>query len=54
MTTAKKEYVIESKGWDYASKSLQRKKDALNEMIKEIAKESNMTIEEVKIKFNIK
>ena len=47
MTTSKK-YVIESKGFNYASKSLLSKKEELNKMIEEMAVKYNMTIEDVK------
>ena len=54
MKTLKKEYIIESKGFNYVSNSIDRKKEKINKMIKEMSVEYNMSIEEVKIKFNIK
>ena len=47
-----KKYVIESLGFNYASKSLLSKKELLNKMIQEMAVKYNMTIEEVKQELN--
>jgi len=46
-------YIIESKGFNYADKSLSKKEIEIKKMIDEIAIIHKITVEEVKIKFNI-
>jgi hypothetical protein len=47
-----KQYVIESKGFNYAKNSLERKKAKLEQSYIELAKEMGITVDELKKEIN--